>query len=296
MFLKRMSSLNKVHGLNLFMFISVSMLLAGFAFFAIPAFAADPGLSIFEQKCKACHTIGGGRLVGPDLRGVTSNRDTEWLVRFITTPDKVIAGGDSIAQQLVQQYSFAMPNLGLTEGDAKAVLAYIDAQSTGSALTAAPTIQPVSAPQPATASSSNDADTGKGLFTGTVALTNGGPACLSCHNISTTGFIGGGTVGKDLTNAYSTMGEAAIGSILKTTPFPMMKQIYTAKPLADNEISSLLTFLKSTGSAPSASGQNSPGFFIIGGAGALLIIGVFQWLWRGRLSGVRRTLVKGGSK
>ena len=38
------------------------------------------GADIFQQQCAACHTIGGGTLVGPDLQDVTSRRDREWLV------------------------------------------------------------------------------------------------------------------------------------------------------------------------------------------------------------------------
>ena len=30
---------------------------------------ADQGQQIFQLKCTSCHTIGGGKLVGPDLQG-----------------------------------------------------------------------------------------------------------------------------------------------------------------------------------------------------------------------------------
>jgi len=103
-------------------------------------------------------------------------------------------------------------------------------------------------------------------------------------------------VGKDLTTAYATFGEAGITSLLKTTPFPMMKEIYTAKPLTSAEIGGVIAFLKEAGSNPPPASQYPNLFVIIGGVGALLIIGLFQWFWRGRLAGVRRPLVKGGSK
>ena len=34
------------------------------------------GEQLFKTNCTACHTIGGGRLVGPDLIGVTNKRNT----------------------------------------------------------------------------------------------------------------------------------------------------------------------------------------------------------------------------
>lgn len=274
------------------------LLVGSFVLFRALAHAVTPaeqGQAIFKQKCQSCHTIGGGRLVGPDLNGVTASRERDWLVRFITTPDKLITQGDPIAQQLVQQYGLPMPNLGVTEEDAKAILAYLETQSTE--IKPAPTTPPTAVSPPVTTTTmSMGAATGRDLFTGRLALKNGGPACLSCHNVSTVGFIGGGTVGKDLSTAYSVLGETAIGSLLKTTPFPMMKEIYTTKPLTDEEITSLLAFLKDASSANAVSSQNPRLFFIMGGVVALLIIGLFQWLWRGRLSGVRRPLVKGGVK
>ena len=41
----------------------------------------DPvaGEQAFKTKCAACHTIGGGKLVGPDLKEVTTRRDDAWL-------------------------------------------------------------------------------------------------------------------------------------------------------------------------------------------------------------------------
>src|SRR5690606_2738460 len=40
----------------------------------------------FKQNCMSCHTVGGGRLVGPDLKDVTERKDREWLTRFILDP------------------------------------------------------------------------------------------------------------------------------------------------------------------------------------------------------------------
>ena len=254
------------------------------------------GDTVFEAKCRACHTIGGGRSVGPDLKGVSERREHSWLISFITTPDKLILQGDSIAQQLVKEYNLPMPNLSISDADAEAILEYIATYSPSAPPpTSTPPTPPVSTP-PTTTPITYDANAGTDLFTGRLAFRNGGPACLSCHNINAAGTIGGGTVGKDLSDVYSVMGEAALTSILKTTPFPIMTDIYSVKPLTEDEISAVLAFLKDASEAPSTSSQNPSLFFIIGIAGAAILIGFFQLLWRGRLSGVRRTLVKGGSK
>ncbi len=91
----------------------------------------EVGQAIFEQSCKSCHSIGGGRIVGPDLKGVTERREWDWLIRFIVSPDELIAQGDPLAKQLVEEYGMPMPNLGLSQPEAEEVLVYIEAQSIG---------------------------------------------------------------------------------------------------------------------------------------------------------------------
>ena len=42
------------------------ILLAVLFAISLHTFAQPDGAKIFKQNCTACHTIGGGRLVGPD--------------------------------------------------------------------------------------------------------------------------------------------------------------------------------------------------------------------------------------
>ena len=57
--------------------------------------AGDPviaaGMATFDEKCAACHTIGEGPLVGPDLAGITLVRDHEWLTAWILDPEAFAA-------------------------------------------------------------------------------------------------------------------------------------------------------------------------------------------------------------
>jgi protein SCO1 len=88
------------------------------------------GQYLFQNGCKACHTIGGGASIGPDLIGVRERRDPAWLERFILVPDEVIAAKDPIALELLRQHKgVPMPNLGLAREDVHAILSYIDAQT-----------------------------------------------------------------------------------------------------------------------------------------------------------------------
>lgn len=88
------------------------------------------GEFLFQSRCAACHTIGGGDRLGPDLNGVTARRDRRWLSRYVAEPDKVRAEGDAVALRLFKQYNqIRMPNLGLGGGDVAALLEYLDTHS-----------------------------------------------------------------------------------------------------------------------------------------------------------------------
>ena len=88
------------------------------------------GEYVFMKHCAACHTLGGGDRIGPDLAGVTARRDSAWLTRFISAPDAVRASGDAIAKALAATYMPAvMPRLGVAESDVAQILGYIQKQS-----------------------------------------------------------------------------------------------------------------------------------------------------------------------
>jgi protein SCO1/2 len=90
----------------------------------------DRGFYTFKTRCSACHTVGEGAGIGPDLLGVTVVRRHEWLSNFIAHPDKVLAANDPIAYNLFRKYKkIPMPNLRLDPKDVDAVIGYIDRQT-----------------------------------------------------------------------------------------------------------------------------------------------------------------------
>jgi mono/diheme cytochrome c family protein len=86
--------------------------------------AAETGEEIFQSLCAACHTIGKGKLVGPDLAGVTSRREESWLHRQIKEPDALLAEEDPIAMQLLQEAdNVEMPPLDLSSTEQQGAVA-----------------------------------------------------------------------------------------------------------------------------------------------------------------------------
>ncbi len=108
--------------------------LAGLAPVAGAADRVDEGRALFEQYCITCHALGDGDRVGPDLAGVGERRGEDWLVRFITNPDRMIAEGDPIATRLYERFNrIPMPNFGLTADQAQAIIAFMSATAPAAA-------------------------------------------------------------------------------------------------------------------------------------------------------------------
>ena len=246
---------------------------------------ADQGEAVFSAKCAACHTIGGGTLVGPDLDGVSTRRETAWLTRWIAEPDLMLAEGDPIAVDMLAEFDdIPMPNLSLTDLEVASLVAYLDTQSGAAPAVDPDPVQPVAGPiQP-------NAATGKSLFEGSNRFDNGGPPCLACHSIAGIGALGGGALGPDLTGAYGKFGEAGMASILATLPFETMSPIFDDHPLTDEEQVHLSLFL-SQAAVSKRTAASVGQLALLGVAGAAFLLLGMQFLWRRRLREVRRPMV-----
>ena len=101
--------------------------MAGSGEAATPDQQVQQGQTLFQERCIACHTIGQGDRVGPDLAGVFSRRDHAWLVRWIAAPDRMLAEGDPTAKAMLDKYQgVPMPNMGLTPNQVAVVLVYLE--------------------------------------------------------------------------------------------------------------------------------------------------------------------------
>jgi|SRR5215469_5329430 len=48
-----------------------------------PSVSAQSAEAFYKRNCGACHTIGGGRMLGPDLKNVEQRKDRKWLIDFL---------------------------------------------------------------------------------------------------------------------------------------------------------------------------------------------------------------------
>jgi protein SCO1/2 len=90
----------------------------------------DRAKYVFVRDCGACHTVGQGDKVGPDLLGVTRTRDRQWLVRIIQQPEQLLKENDPLAMALVKKYNnVRMPNLMVNDDELVLLLDYIQAET-----------------------------------------------------------------------------------------------------------------------------------------------------------------------
>ena len=98
--------------------------------FTVDEALAKKGKSLFQARgCSGCHTIGKGKMAGPDLAHVTDRRTITWLKSWLHDPPAMIET-DSTAKALAAQFNnMKMPNLKLTDDDALALINYVANES-----------------------------------------------------------------------------------------------------------------------------------------------------------------------
>jgi protein SCO1 len=100
---------------------------------AAPLKIDDQGQYVFASHCAACHSIGQGDRIGPDLAGVTVRRNRGWLARFIADPDKLLDERDPAAVELFERYKrVRMPNLRLADSDLDALMNFLEKERVSS--------------------------------------------------------------------------------------------------------------------------------------------------------------------
>ena len=237
-----------------------------------------------------CHTIGGGRLVGPDLKDVTKRKDREWLEHFILNPKAVIDSGDAYALQLQQDSRGIVmpPPPGITPELTDSLLDLIAAES------GLPESHFVGKKAPERPFTGADLSMGAEIFNGTRHLSQGGPPCISCHTLGTLHGMGGGRLGPDLTLVYERLGgRKGVGAWLSAPATTTMQAVFRQRPLKNEEILPLLAVFDdaSRKSHPAGAGAQV-NFFVAGTAGLCFGLGLMGWIWRGRIRTVRRSLIR----
>jgi mono/diheme cytochrome c family protein len=260
------------------------------SFSAVPATAQEDTADFFKSRCYGCHTIGGGRLQGPDLKNVTQRKDREWLLGFMTDPPGVIASGDPYATKLVEEArNIRMPAIaGMTRERAERLLDLIDEESK-KAKSRFEGVKLITRPFTAA-----DADEGRELFLGRKRLENGGTACISCHSMHDLPALGGGRLGPELTRVFDKYKDRkTLGTWLAAGGTATMQPVFKDHPLTPEEIHSLSAYFSaSAGESTSDPAPSRVSFLLLGlFVSAALVFGM-DAVWKRRFHAVRKPLVE----
>lgn len=101
-----------------------------FSAFAVNGFCQD-GKTLFRNNCAACHHIGKGKLVGPDLKDIHKKRSEEWLMKWVKSSSSMIKEGDTSAIAIFNEFNKVLMTdfAFLADGQIKSILDYVKTES-----------------------------------------------------------------------------------------------------------------------------------------------------------------------
>ena len=218
--------------------------------FLVTSLQAQDGEQLFKQ-CMACHSIGEGKRLGPDLLDISERRDTDWVRNFIKSSQSMIKAGDPDAIAIFEEFNkLVMIDYPLPEADIDAIIKYIDSFSTPDAeanveVSAADSIAALEeADYLAHIDTDENEARGKALFEGSRKFKNGGASCVSCHHVNVEEGTQGGLLAKDLTQSFSRIGGlAGLKGMIDFPAYPAMKDAYAKAAISEDESVQLQVFL-----------------------------------------------------
>ena len=254
--------------------------------FLVNTVKAQDGEQLFQQ-CKACHSIGQGKLLGPDLLDMSKRRDAVWLKNFIKSSQTMIKIGDADAVALFEEYNkLPMLDYNLPDADINAIIKYVDSFSTsdsedGGATSAADSLAAVEAAEYLASIDTDENEAkGKALFQGERKFKNGGASCVSCHHVNAADMVQGGLIATDLTKSFSRIGGLpGIKGIIEFPPYPAMKDAYQHAALTEEESVQVQVFLMHADGDDFASASTVLDFVKQGLIGMIILLVAISVVW-----------------
>jgi cytochrome c2 len=197
--------------------------------------AADPA-AVFTRKCSSCHTFGKGDLVGPDLKGATDRHTRSWLTAWIQSSESVIRSGDPAAGLLFKKYKQQrMPEQSFSAAEIGSLLDYL--------AKGGPAADGRGRLRGADTATAAEVEMGRSLFVGALPLAKGGAGCISCHSAGDHA-ANGGSLGPELTHAYSRLKDKGLSALLERGCFPRVPDASGEQALNEPQLFALRAFLR----------------------------------------------------
>jgi len=212
------------------------------------------GESVFKSQCVVCHAADGGGGVGPNLTDEYwlhggSIKNIYWIIKYGVPEKGMISWQSQLPSEVIRDVACYIITLkGTTPADPKEPQGeHYDEL--------APLINPELPPieqdrRPTISSvrdSMNNIQIGRGLFSGSIRLNNGGPGCITCHHVTDDILPPGALIAPDLTNVYSRLDEKTIIKYATTPYHPTMQEAYNTKMVTEEEVALLISFFEYVG-------------------------------------------------
>ena len=209
----------------------------------------DEQAETYFYRCAGCHTIGKGKLTGPDLIDSTKWSEAD-LGAAIKKMEKNV-GPMSVKdiQELVQFLKDIKVNERIDQQRQK-----MEAKMRSEL------------PEPSF-------EKGQQLYRGIKPLANGGPSCISCHY-----FVNeGGSLGLDLTNLNQKASGIVLQSSIEKAAYKVMRPIYEKHPITPEEALHLAEYLSKP---EKATRRFVPTIGLVHGISCAGFAAFIIWLWR----------------
>lgn len=230
--------------------------------------ATDRPAEYFFYRCAGCHTVGGGKLTGPDL---------------------ITAVGWSSAD-LKSAVKKMEKNVGpLTQADIDQITDFLKDPTVSTRI--ANQKQKVEAklrselPPPSY-------EMGQNLFRGKKLLTNGGPACITCHRFTSEG----GSLGPELTSIREKLTGVALQSAIENSSYKVMRSIYEKRKITKAESLHLAEYLSHPEKAGSRFGPSAGRVIALALGGSISFMALLVFMNSKRKGRARDILFKKDEK
>ncbi len=227
--------------------------------------APDKPAEYFFYRCAGCHTVGGGKLTGPDL--ITATQWSDGDLR--TAVKKMEKNVGPLTQTDIEQMVGFLKNRDVSARIVK------QKQKIEAKLRA-------ELPPPSF-------ETGQKLFRGNKALFNGGPACISCHRFANEG----GALGPDLTLLKDRASGVVLQSAIENSSYKIMRSIYANRKITKEESLHLSEYLSHPEKADLRFAPTIDKVVFWAGVGFSIFFTLLWFLNRQRKGSARESLLKG---
>lgn len=97
---------------------------------AVTVSFSQDGEQLFKTNCASCHTVGKGKLVGPDLQDVQNRHEKAWILKWVKSSQTLVKAGDAQAVKLFNDNNkIPMPDHALSEDQISSILGFIVSRS-----------------------------------------------------------------------------------------------------------------------------------------------------------------------